>query len=1042
MKFSTLMFCLLLFTNLKAQHTFLNIYDIEAGKDDQGVWIEKYENNLYAWNSKIFGFGPLYCKFDLEGKFQSSKSKKNIAPYNSTLLRTRDTILIVGKPIIDDDSDSLLVFKMTIDGDSINAISFHDKSKRFTDPSPWGFIKTPTHYVMIANSEPNRVGDSTRLEGSLWYLYHDFTVDTIIPIRLQNYTLVYGLQLGPENDVYVWSFTFCDSLYCNNKPGMRHISIYRDKKLIQEINTESYRDSELKRPLIFLVTRDTSIIYGFKSDISNNSEPSIRCIDRTGKLKWEVFDIMYGQERQYTRIYELVDGNLLALGYIMGEGFARTAYIQKISKDGKMMWERIIGNYYNNNMDGTEGYLWRMVEDSLGYMYVVGQLANETDDMALLKIDAYGCIDQDRCNTYYVLNPLNGEHKYDQINQMQKQWYYTVQDKNGLLKEKMMTIGQDTILYDTINGNVKYKLLYFDGKESDYSLRWDVAGKLYRMYNVYKYDWLSLKRDTVLYDFTLTVGEKFLLPAGFKAATVIQVDSIPLLDGKLRKRIILRHDNPLNQQKFGNLTWIEGIGSPTGLFYYQDWIEGTKTMLNCYFDRNVKRYSDSSSVHCQPSQRAIPLFELDTLICKDNFVFKLPATSSNNINGTWTPKEVDYSLSGEYVCTFEPYFEEDAHPITMKFRIIERRKPIFNIQTIYTINEPNVGALPMVSMNGVNGSWNPSVVNTTVVGASDYTFTPAQSECSEKYILKVEVVHFIDTTDMGVSTMWYSSSYIGEYANGDCRKKIDITEVVGDTLIGNRLCRKVGVTTDGLYLSESEIILYSKDGRLEFFEDNQWKLLYDFTAAVGDTVTYYVSKKYHYYAEIAVPIEYQQYIIDSMPYQLIIKKIDTIYADNNIPLRRFHTERIWNYVSHFMGQIIEGVGSKEKLFGNNINISLPDCNPFEEGVGLKCYSDDDVSIKFVKSNCDMLSSTNETIISNVTLFPNPVQDILLVTIGEYIPERGYIELYYISGQQVHKQRAYYGHNNVDMSGLAEGTYILRFMDGSKMVKEEKVVKVD
>jgi PKD domain/Secretion system C-terminal sorting domain len=79
--------------------------------------------------------------------------------------------------------------------------------------------------------------------------------------------------------------------------------------------------------------------------------------------------------------------------------------------------------------------------------------------------------------------------------------------------------------------------------------------------------------------------------------------------------------------------------------------------------------------------------------------------------------------------------------------------------------------------------------------------------------------------------------------------------------------------------------------------------------------------------------------------------------------------------------------------------------------------------------------------ADITLFPNPVQDILLVTIGEYIPERGYIELYNISGQQIHRQRAYYGHNNVDMSGLSAGTYVVRIVDGSYLIKEEKVVKI-
>jgi PKD repeat protein len=80
-------------------------------------------------------------------------------------------------------------------------------------------------------------------------------------------------------------------------------------------------------------------------------------------------------------------------------------------------------------------------------------------------------------------------------------------------------------------------------------------------------------------------------------------------------------------------------------------------------------------------------------------------------------------------------------------------------------------------------------------------------------------------------------------------------------------------------------------------------------------------------------------------------------------------------------------------------------------------------------------------VADVTLFPNPVQDNLLVTIGDYIPERGYIEIYNLSGQQIHKQRAYYGHNNVDMTQMTAGTYILRIVDGDVLVKEEKVVKM-
>jgi hypothetical protein len=95
-----------------------------------------------------------------------------------------------------------------------------------------------------------------------------------------------------------------------------------------------------------------------------------------------------------------------------------------------------------------------------------------------------------------------------------------------------------------------------------------------------------------------------------------------------------------------------------------------------------------------------------------------------------------------------------------------------------------------------------------------------------------------------------------------------------------------------------------------------------------------------------------------------------------------------------------------------------------------------------------------SMIADVTLFPNPVQDNLLITIGDYIPERGYIEIYNLSGQQIHKQRAYYGHNNVDMSAMVRGTYVLRVVESGSpfrelegsaasnfVIKEEKVVKI-
>jgi hypothetical protein len=90
------------------------------------------------------------------------------------------------------------------------------------------------------------------------------------------------------------------------------------------------------------------------------------------------------------------------------------------------------------------------------------------------------------------------------------------------------------------------------------------------------------------------------------------------------------------------------------------------------------------------------------------------------------------------------------------------------------------------------------------------------------------------------------------------------------------------------------------------------------------------------------------------------------------------------------------------------------------------------------------SSTTEDIGSkaDIHLFPNPVTDLLLITIGDYIPEHGQANLFDIKGQMVHKQRVFYGHNTLDMTHLPAGTYICRILDGQHLIRDMKVVKVE
>ena len=87
------------------------------------------------------------------------------------------------------------------------------------------------------------------------------------------------------------------------------------------------------------------------------------------------------------------------------------------------------------------------------------------------------------------------------------------------------------------------------------------------------------------------------------------------------------------------------------------------------------------------------------------------------------------------------------------------------------------------------------------------------------------------------------------------------------------------------------------------------------------------------------------------------------------------------------------------------------------------------------------SDDESTSRADISLFPNPVQDYLLVTLGEYVPANGQIMIYDVMGRPVITQRIYYGQNNVDMRGLQAGMYVWKVVDGTQVVREGKVVKI-
>jgi gliding motility-associated-like protein len=117
-------------------------------------------------------------------------------------------------------------------------------------------------------------------------------------------------------------------------------------------------------------------------------------------------------------------------------------------------------------------------------------------------------------------------------------------------------------------------------------------------------------------------------------------------------------------------------------------------------------------------------------LCQNSTPPVLPPTSREGIAGTWSPASINTSAIGTATYIFTPSSAGScATPASLNITIVGSISPTFpTIADSYCLNDI-APALPPTSKEGVNGTWNPSSINTATVGPTLYTFTPAAGQC-------------------------------------------------------------------------------------------------------------------------------------------------------------------------------------------------------------------------------------------------------------------------------------------------------------------------
>ncbi len=186
------------------------------------------------------------------------------------------------------------------------------------------------------------------------------------------------------------------------------------------------------------------------------------------------------------------------------------------------------------------------------------------------------------------------------------------------------------------------------------------------------------------------------------------------------------------------------------------------------FTPDLGQCASSYTTDIEIAESFVPEFNVFGPYCLNESPELLPATSNNSITGLWSPAAITTTTEGTVTYTFTPDAGQCAEEITID--VITN----FNIMPEFANFGPYcegivADILPTQSQNTINGTWNPAIIDTDLIGNTSYTFTPTTGQCA--LIFTTEIV----VNELTIPTF---NSY-GPYCQGVNADILPITSLNG-----------------------------------------------------------------------------------------------------------------------------------------------------------------------------------------------------------------------------------------------------------------------
>ncbi len=255
-----------------------------------------------------------------------------------------------------------------------------------------------------------------------------------------------------------------------------------------------------------------------------------------------------------------------------------------------------------------------------------------------------------------------------------------------------------------------------------------------------------------------------------------------------------------------------------------------------------------------------------------------------------------------------------------------------------------------------------------------------------------------------------------------------------DTLVNGKACKILSNIVYSAYnnqtYSKYNYIIHQKGDSIYYWQNNDFRLIYDFSLEKNDTMNIYSDD----FLCLNNQTHWGSVIVDSVTYTTI----------NGFKLKTIHTSPTSNSIYLYIAPFVEIIGSLSYIFPTDTGCGAMDIRT--EFTELRCYSDSIIGdVYFNNSPCDSTyaaaiparSKKNEALI----LYNFNCKSIEITLNSMIEPNSKLIAFIYdMNGRKLQQKELFNRQSQLSVSGYKNGIYIVQIIKNNKIIHNEKIYK--